>query len=176
MDLDGLLDRIKKYMDNPDLSIVIKAYEYAKKAHQGQNRHSGEPFVNHPLGVAHILAELELDIVSIAGALLHDVVEDTTVSSEDIKKEFGEEIALLVDGVTKLTRLTFKTREERQAESLRKMFIAMAEDIRVILIKLADRLHNMRTLSYMTEEKRIAKARETLEIYAPLAHRWVFPD
>ncbi len=171
MDLDGLLDRIKKYMDNPDLSIVIKAYEYAKKAHQGQNRHSGEPFVNHPLGVAHILAELELDIVSIAGALLHDVVEDTTVSSEDIKKEFGEEIALLVDGVTKLTRLTFKTREERQAESLRKMFIAMAEDIRVILIKLADRLHNMRTLSYMTEEKRIAKARETLEIYAPLAHR-----
>jgi len=171
MELDGLLTQIKKYMDDPDLAIVIKAYEYAKKAHQGQNRHSGEPFVNHPLGVAYILAELELDIVSIAGALLHDVVEDTIVSSEDIKKEFGDEIALLVDGVTKLTRLKFKTREERQAESLRKMFIAMAEDIRVILIKLADRLHNMRTLSYMTKEKRIVKATETLEIYAPLAHR-----
>lgn len=171
MDLGELLTQITRYMDEPDLTIVEKAYNYAEKAHQGQYRFSGEPFIEHPLGVALILAELELDIISVSGALLHDVVEDTEISSEDIKNEFGEEVALLVDGVTKLTRLKFKTKEERQAESLRKMFIAMAEDIRVILIKLADRLHNMRTLRYLGKEKRIAKAKETLEIYAPLAHR-----
>ncbi|MEJ6952052.1 RelA/SpoT family protein [Natronospora cellulosivora (SeqCode)] len=171
MDLGQLKKQINIYMDKPELSIIEKAFTYAEKAHRGQYRISGEPFVEHPLGVALILAELELDIISIVGALLHDVVEDTKVSSKDIAKEFSEEVALLVDGVTKLTRLKFKTKEEQQAESLRKMFIAMAEDIRVILIKLADRLHNMRTLSYMSIEKQIEKAKETLEIYAPLAHR-----
>ncbi|HHU91960.1 MAG TPA: bifunctional (p)ppGpp synthetase/guanosine-3',5'-bis(diphosphate) 3'-pyrophosphohydrolase [Halanaerobiaceae bacterium] len=169
--LEDLLAQIKKYMQDPDLSIIEKAYAYAEEAHRGQFRYSGEPFIEHPLGVAFILAELELDIISIAAALLHDVVEDTEVSSEAIRKEFGEEIAILVDGVTKLSRLKFQTREELQVENLRKMFIAMAEDIRVILIKLADRLHNMRTLKYLNKEKRIIKAQETLEIYAPLAHR-----
>ena len=171
MELGELKKEINLYMDDPDIAIIEKAYNYAKKAHQGQYRISGEPFVEHPLGVAFILAELELDLISITGALLHDVVEDTEISSEDIADNFSEEIALLVDGVTKLTRLKFKTKEEHQAESLRKMFIAMAEDIRVILIKLADRLHNMRTLSFMNREKQIEKAKETLEIYAPLAHR-----
>ncbi|MFW6022870.1 MAG: RelA/SpoT family protein [Halanaerobiaceae bacterium] len=171
MELDKVINQIKKYIDDPDISFIKRAYKYADEAHDGQMRVSGEPFVEHPLGVAFILAELELDIVSIVGALLHDVVEDTEITSEDIAREFSDEVALLVDGVTKLTRLKFKTKEEQQAESLRKMFIAMAEDIRVILIKLADRLHNMRTLRFLSEEKQKEKATETLEIYAPLAHR-----
>src|SRR5690554_1156903 len=171
MKLEDLLNEIKSYVEKPDIELIRQAYRFASNAHKGQKRVSGEAFMEHPLGVAYILAELELDIVSIAAALLHDVVEDTDVESDIIKKEFGDEIARLVDGVTKLTRLKFKSKEERQAESLRKMFLAMAEDIRVILIKLADRLHNMRTLEYLQEEKRQEKARETLEIYAPLAHR-----
>ncbi|MCG8515052.1 MAG: bifunctional (p)ppGpp synthetase/guanosine-3',5'-bis(diphosphate) 3'-pyrophosphohydrolase [Halanaerobiales bacterium] len=171
MGIKDLFKKIKSYMEDPDLGLVKKAYRFAQTAHQEQKRESGQPFIEHPLGVAYILAELELDLISITSALLHDVVEDTTVSSEDLKIEFGQEIAALVDGVTKLTRLKFKSKEEHQAESLRKMFIAMAEDIRVILIKLADRLHNMRTLGYMKKEKKIEKSRETLEIYAPLAHR-----
>lgn len=171
MKLGDLLTRINSYMEDPDLALVKKAYNFAKEAHKGQYRVSGEPYLEHPLGVAYILAELELDIISITSALLHDVVEDTSVSSDDINREFGSEIALLVDGVTKLTRLQFKSKEEHQAESLRKMFIAMAEDIRVILIKLADRLHNMRTLGYLNKAKQKEKAQETLEIYAPLAHR-----
>ncbi|MDI3547678.1 MAG: diphosphokinase / guanosine-3,5-bis(diphosphate) 3-diphosphatase [Halanaerobiales bacterium] len=171
MKLGDLLTRINSYMEDPDLALVKKAYNFAKEAHKGQYRVSGEPYIEHPLGVAYILAELELDIISITSALLHDVVEDTSVSSDDINREFGSEIALLVDGVTKLTRLQFKSKEEHQAESLRKMFIAMAEDIRVILIKLADRLHNMRTLGYLNKAKQKEKAQETLEIYAPLAHR-----
>jgi GTP diphosphokinase / guanosine-3',5'-bis(diphosphate) 3'-diphosphatase len=171
MKLEDLLIRIQSYMEEADLSIVKKAYFFAKKAHQRQYRVSGEPFIAHPLGVAYILAELELDIISITAALLHDVVEDTSVTSEEIEEEFGTEIARLVDGVTKLTRIQFKSREEHQAESLRKMFIAMAEDIRVILIKLADRLHNVRTLGILSRSKQIEKATETLEIYAPLAHR-----
>jgi GTP pyrophosphokinase len=171
MELDILLDKIKSYMDEPDLEMVKKAYQYAERAHQEQFRVSGEPFVEHPLGVAIILADLELDIVSIVASLLHDVVEDTGISSEEIEREFGSEVAHIVDGVTKLTRMQFKTKEDQQAESLRKMFVAMAEDIRVVLIKLADRLHNMRTLNYLKKEKRKEKSRETLEIYAPLAHR-----
>ncbi|MFW5737156.1 MAG: RelA/SpoT family protein, partial [Halanaerobium sp.] len=171
MELDILLDKIKSYMDDPDLEMVKKAYEYAERAHQEQYRVSGEPFVEHPLGVAIILADLELDIVSIVASLLHDVVEDTGISSEEIEREFGSEVAHIVDGVTKLTRMQFKTKADQQAESLRKMFVAMAEDIRVVLIKLADRLHNMRTLNYLKKEKRKEKSRETLEIYAPLAHR-----
>ncbi|RCW52911.1 bifunctional (p)ppGpp synthetase/guanosine-3',5'-bis(diphosphate) 3'-pyrophosphohydrolase [Halanaerobium sp. ST460_2HS_T2] len=171
MELDTLLDKIKSYMDDPDLDMVKKAYGYAERAHQEQYRVSGEPFVEHPLGVAIILADLELDIVSIVASLLHDVVEDTGISSDEIEREFGSEVAHIVDGVTKLTRMQFKTKEDQQAESLRKMFVAMAEDIRVVLIKLADRLHNMRTLNYLKKEKRKEKSRETLEIYAPLAHR-----
>lgn len=171
MELDILLDKIKLYMDDPDLDMVRKAFKYADEAHEEQYRVSGEPFVEHPLGVAIILADLELDIVSIVASLLHDVVEDTVVSSEEIEKEFGEEVAHIVDGVTKLTRMQFKTKADQQAESLRKMFVAMAEDIRVVLIKLADRLHNMRTLNYLKKEKRKEKSKETLEIYAPLAHR-----
>src|SRR6056297_944441 len=171
MELDILLDKIKLYMDNPDLAMVEKAYKYADDAHDEQYRVSGEPFVDHPLGVAIILADLELDLVSIVASMLHDVVEDTEITSDDIADEFGDEVAHLVDGVTKLTRMEFKTKEDQQAESLRKMFVAMAEDIRVVLIKLADRLHNMRTLNYLKKEKRKEKSRETLEIYAPLAHR-----
>ncbi len=171
MELEDLLNEINTRMEDPNLDIVKKAYNYAREAHVGQNRVSGEPFIKHPLGVAFILTKLGLDIISISAALLHDVVEDTGITSEDITNEFGEEIALLVDGVTKLTRLKFKSKEEHQAESLRKMFLAMAQDIRVVLIKLADRLHNMRTLNFLDKEKQIEKARETVEIYAPLAHR-----
>jgi len=171
MELDILLDKIKLYMDDPDLDMVKKAYKYADDAHDEQYRVSGEPFVEHPLGVAIILADLELDIVSIVSSLLHDVVEDTGISSEEIEREFGAEVAHIVDGVTKLTRMQFKTKADQQAESLRKMFVAMAEDIRVVLIKLADRLHNMRTLNYLKKEKRKEKSKETIEIYAPLAHR-----
>src|SRR6056297_3141357 len=171
MEIEVLLKKIRSDMDDPDLDIVKKAYKVASEAHEGQFRVSGEPYIEHPINVGYILAELGLDIISISGALLHDVVEDTEVTSEEIASEFGEEIALLVDGVTKLTRIKFKSREEHQAESLRKMFLAMAKDIRVVLIKLADRLHNMRTLEYLNREKQVFKSEETIEIYAPLAHR-----
>ncbi len=169
--LENLIAEIKSYTDDPNLELVYKAYEYAKKAHQEQKRISGEPYIVHPLAAARIMAELELDVISIAASILHDVVEDTEISKEEITEEFGEEIALLVSGVTKLSRIDFKSREEQQAETLRKMFLAMAEDIRVILIKLSDRIHNMRTLEYLPEKKKKIKAKETLEIYAPLAHR-----
>ncbi len=171
MELSDLEKIIKENIENADLKIIRKAFYFAKKAHQGQKRFSGEDFIKHPLGTAVILTELGLDIVSITAALLHDVVEDTGVSIKEIEEEFGKEIAILVDGVTKLTRINFKSREDYQAESLRKMFLAMADDIRVVLIKLSDRLHNMRTLSYVGKEKQKQKARETIEIYAPLAHR-----
>ncbi|WP_204988840.1 RelA/SpoT family protein [Sporohalobacter salinus] len=171
MALDDLLEKIKSYTNDPDLELITKAYEFARDAHEGQYRVSGEAFVEHPLGVALIMAELELDIISITGALLHDVVEDTEVSFAQLRNEFGEEITLLVNGVTKLSKIAFKSREEQQAESLRKMFLAMAKDIRVILIKLSDRLHNMRTLEYLSQDKQERIAQETLEIYAPLAHR-----
>lgn len=171
MDLGTLITSIKKYMERPNIALIRKAYYFSRQAHKGQRRQSGEDYIEHPLAVALILSELGLDIISIAAALLHDVIEDTEVTIEDIEETFGYEIALLVEGVTKLTRISFKSREERQAENLRKMFLAMAKDIRVILIKLADRLHNMRTLEYLSSEKREEKAMETLEIYAPLAHR-----
>ena len=169
--LENLVAEIKSYTENPNLDLVYKAYDYAKKAHQEQKRISGEPYIVHPLAAARIMAELELDVISIAASILHDVVEDTEITKEDIAEEFGDEIALLVNGVTKLSRIDFKSREEQQAETLRKMFLAMAEDIRVILIKLSDRIHNMRTLEYLPEKKKKIKAKETLEIYAPLAHR-----
>ena len=171
MALDQLLNQIESYTEDPNLELVKDAYYFGKKVHQGQYRISGEPFISHPVQVAKILAELELDVVSIAAALLHDTVEDTEVDTEEIESKFGSEIRLLVNGMTKLNKIDFKSREERQAASLRKMFLAMAKDIRVVLIKLADRLHNMRTLKYLPEKKQKRKAKETMEIYAPLAHR-----
>lgn len=169
---DDLVNEIKKYHPSTDLSDIEKAYRIAKKAHEGQLRKSGEPYIIHPLCVAIILAELELDKETIIAGLLHDVVEDTVMTSEDVTSEFGAEVALLVDGVTKLTQLNYQhDKIEVQAENLRKMFLAMAKDIRVILIKLADRLHNMRTMQYQSPAKQIEKSRETMEIYAPIAHR-----
>ncbi|HHU70233.1 MAG TPA: bifunctional (p)ppGpp synthetase/guanosine-3',5'-bis(diphosphate) 3'-pyrophosphohydrolase [Thermoanaerobacterales bacterium] len=171
MSLGVLSRKIQQYSPKSDIEIVQRAYNFARKAHSGQHRISGELFIFHPLEVAKILAELELDIITICAGLLHDVVEDTNYTIKDIEDNFGQEVALLVDGVTKLSKLEYKSKEEQQAENLRKMFLAMAKDIRVILIKLADRLHNMRTLKYLPSEKRTEKARETLEIFAPLAHR-----
>lgn len=166
-----LIKRIKEYYPQCDFEIIDKAYNFSKKAHTGQLRDSGEPYIIHPLEVAIVLADLELDSTSIIAGLLHDIVEDTEITNEQIQEEFGEEVTLLVDGVTKLSKIPYSTKEEQQVENLRKMFLSMAKDIRVILIKLADRVHNMRTLKYLTEEKQAEKARETLQIYAPLAHR-----
>ena len=167
-----LIDSVKKYHPSTDISMIEKAYHIADEAHKGQLRKSGEPYIIHPLCVAIILADLELDKESIVAGLLQDVVEDTVMTPEEIKQEFGEEVEVIVDGVTKLTQLSYKVdKVEEQAENLRKMFLAMAKDIRVILVKLADRLHNMRTLKYMKPEKQKEKARETMEIYAPIAHR-----
>lgn len=169
---NDLIEKVKMYHPSSDLSDIERAYKVAKKAHEGQFRKSGEPYIIHPLCVAIILAELELDKESIIAGLLHDVVEDTVMTSEDVAKEFGDEVALLVDGVTKLTQLNYQhDKIEVQAENLRKMFLAMAKDIRVILIKLADRLHNMRTMQYQSPAKQVEKSRETMDIYAPIAHR-----
>ena len=167
-----LIDSVKKYHPSGDISMIEKAYKIAYDAHKDQRRKSGEPYIIHPLCVGIILADLELDKETIVAGLLHDVVEDTVMTSEELKEEFGEEVELLVDGVTKLGQLSYSAdKVEVQAENLRKMFLAMAKDIRVILIKLADRLHNMRTLKYMKPEKQKEKARETMDIYAPIAHR-----
>ncbi len=169
--LDHILSKIKSQNPNSDLGPVKKAFELAKAKHEGQFRVSGEPFIMHPLAVANILADMGLDTSSITAALLHDVVEDTDVTEDEIAREFGESVALLVSGVTKLGKIPYTSNEEQQIENLRKMFLAMAKDVRVIVIKLADRLHNLRTLGSMPEEKQRSKARETLEVFAPLAHR-----
>ena len=167
-----LVEKVKLYHPSDDFSMIEKAYRIADKAHEGQKRKSGEPYIIHPLCVAIILAELEMDKETIAAGLLHDVVEDTAMTKEEIAHEFSDEVALLVDGVTKLTQLSLtQDKLEIQAENLRKMFMAMAKDIRVIIIKLADRMHNLRTLQYQSPAKQQEKARETMEIYAPLAHR-----
>lgn len=171
MTIEELLSTLREVNPAGDPGLVIQAYNYAEVAHKGQMRNSGEEYIQHPLEVALILANLELDFITIAAALLHDVVEDTLVTLAEIEKTFGNEVAQLVDGVTKLSRIEYKSKEEQQAENLRKMFLAMAKDIRVILIKLADRLHNMRTLKYQSPHKQIECAKETLEIFAPLANR-----
>lgn len=166
-----LIDKMNTYHPTKEFDMIEKAYRLAVEAHKDQKRKSGEPYIIHPLKVAYILAELELDRETITAGILHDTIEDTPYTYDDITRLFSEEVANLVDGVTKLGKLSYSTKEEMQAENYRKMFMAMAKDIRVILIKLADRLHNMRTLNYMTEAKQREKAQETLDIYAPLAHR-----
>src|SRR6202522_1942622 len=166
-----LMKRIQENRPHDDLSIVKKAYDYSLKHHDGQTRASGEPYLVHPLEVALVLADMKMDPVPIAAGLLHDSVEDTSVTIVDIRKEFGEQVAHIVEGVTKISKIDFATREEAQAENLRKMMLAMVDDIRVVLIKLADRLHNMRTLEHLQPERQHKIAQETLEIYAPIAHR-----
>ena len=166
-----LIKLVRENMTENDVSLVEKAYFIAKKAHEGQFRFSGEPYIIHPVSVAIILYNLGMDGESMAAALLHDVVEDTDMTKENIQEEFGEDVANLVEGVTKLGKVPIFTKEEQQAENVRKMLMAMSQDIRVIIIKLADRIHNMRTLSFMRPDKRREKAQETLEIYAPIAHR-----
>lgn len=169
--IEDLIKIIEKYMTEDEVAFVMKAYEYAKLMHKDQKRKSGEPYIIHPVNVAIILADLDMDVETIVSALLHDVVEDTPATYDDIKEMFSEDVAKIVDGVTKLNKLNYKSSEAFQAENLRKMILAMNNDIRVIIVKLADRLHNLRTLEYMNEEKRKQKAQETIEIYAPLAGR-----
>lgn len=169
--IEDLLERISAYYPNADLDFIRRAYEVSEKAHQGQIRRSGEAYIFHPLSVAGILTELKLDLPTIATGLLHDTVEDTSVTLKDIETQFGKNVALLVDGVTKISQMSFKNTHAKQAENIRKMIVAMGKDIRVILVKLADRLHNMRTLNHMPYHKQAVIAEETLEIYAPLAHR-----
>jgi guanosine-3',5'-bis(diphosphate) 3'-pyrophosphohydrolase len=168
---EELVAEVAAYNPGLDRDLLERAFVFASEKHEGQQRRSGEDFILHPLGVARILAELGRDDVTLAAALVHDVVEDTEVTIEEVRAEFGEDVANLVEGVTKLTRIQFQSREQAQAENYRKMVMAMAEDYRVILIKLADRLHNMRTIEYLGKQKQLQKARETLEVYAPLAHR-----
>jgi GTP diphosphokinase / guanosine-3',5'-bis(diphosphate) 3'-diphosphatase len=169
--VDELIGEVEAYKPDVDRELIGRAFEFAARAHAGQARASGQEFIYHPWGVAKILASLQLDEPTLAASLLHDVVEDTEVTLDDVRAEFGDEIATLVEGVTKLTRVQFQSREHAEAENYRKLIVAMAEDVRVILIKLADRLHNLRTIEYLGKQKQVQKARETLEVYAPLAHR-----
>ena len=159
------------YMDADEEAMLKRAFEFAAQAHAGQCRKSGEPFIIHPIEVGIILADLRMDAETIAAALLHDTVEDTKVTAEEVEKTFNAQVRALVEGVTKITRIEVESLTDEQAATIRKMFVAMSKDIRVIVIKLADRLHNMRTLAALREDRRIFKARETLEIYAPIAHR-----
>jgi GTP pyrophosphokinase len=165
------MEEIPKYQPGADLDLLTRAYRFSEASHRGQQRASGEPYLSHPLEVAHLLVDFKMDITTVTAGLLHDVLEDTSASKADLEREFGDEIAELVDGVTKLGKLAFSSREERQAENFRKMLVAMARDLRVLMIKLADRLHNMRTLDYLPLDKARKIAQETLDIYAPLAHR-----
>src|SRR6187399_2762806 len=168
---EDLREKVRAYNPDADLELLRKAYVFSAYEHKGQVRHSGEPYMVHPLEVADFLADLKLDVVAVASGLLHDVVEDTLTTIERITELFGPEVAHVVEGVTKISTIPFSSSEERQAENFRKMLLAMVDDIRVILVKLADRLHNMRTLHHLPEERRIKIAQETLDIYAPIANR-----
>ena len=169
--LDELVRRVQAYNPQADTALIRRAYDYSARMHVEQKRKSGEPYVIHPLNVALIIAQLRMDLPSVVTGLLHDVIEDTGASLNEVQGLFGEEVARLVDGMTKVSKITFSSREEKQAENFRKMIIAMAHDIRVVLIKLADRLHNMRTLDHLSPDRQEEISRETLEIYAPIAHR-----
>jgi GTP diphosphokinase / guanosine-3',5'-bis(diphosphate) 3'-diphosphatase len=169
--LETLIEEIPKYQPGADLDVLARAYQFSAASHQGQQRASGEPYLSHPLEVANLLVAFKMDVTTVTAGLLHDVLEDTTATKADLEREFGGEIAELVDGVTKIGKLAFSSREERQAENFRKMLVAMARDLRVLMIKLADRLHNMRTLDYLPPDRSRKIAQETLDIYAPLAHR-----
>ena len=171
MTIEDLIKKQKENNPNSNSELIKAAYDYAREHHKGQMRLSGEPYLIHPLEVAYILAELELDDATICSALLHDIIEDTEITEEQLEERFGKEIADIVDGVTKLNKIQHFTIEEQQVENYRKMFLAMGKDLRVILIKLADRLHNMRTLNYLKRDRQIANAKETMELYAPLANR-----
>ena len=168
---DSMIDAVTRYMPGANLELIDKAVKYADEKHKFQKRKDGSPYIIHPLAVAEIVAEMGLDTDAILGALLHDCIEDTDASHDDIARLFSPTVAELVEGVTKLTRVEFTTHEQEQMENLRKMFMAMSKDIRVVLIKIADRLHNMRTMQYQTPAKQYSKSRETMDIYAPLAHR-----
>src|SRR5512140_2451357 len=168
---EDILDKVESYKPDFDEELLQKAYIFSAREHRGQVRSSGEPYLVHPLNVAYILAEMRLDETSIAVGLLHDVLEDTLTTKETLQELFGDDIAELVDGVTKISRYAYVSKEEQQAETFRKMLLAMVSDLRVVLVKLADRLHNMRTLQYLPEERRLAIAKETIEIYAPIANR-----
>src|SRR6187401_3801727 len=168
---EDLLEKVRAYNPDADLEMLRKVYVFSAYEHKGQVRHSGEPYMVHPLEVADFLADLRLDAVTIAAGLLHDVVEDTLTTIERIRELFGPEVAHVVEGVTKISAIRFSSSEERQAENFRKMLLAMVDDIRVILVKLADRLHNMRTLNHLPEERRLSVAQETRDIYAPIANR-----
>ena len=168
---DSMRATIIKCLPGADLELIDRAVDFAQNKHQYQKRKDGSPYIIHPLAVAQVVAEMGLDCDAILGALLHDCIEDTDTSYEEIEKLFGQPVAQLVEGVTKLTRANFSSSEQAQMENLRKMFMAMSKDIRVVLIKIADRLHNMRTMQYQTPKKQVQKCRETMDIYAPLAHR-----
>src|SRR5512133_3168074 len=169
--LEDLLEKVRAYSPDADVELLRRAYVFSAFEHRGQVRHSGEPYLVHPLEVADQLADMKLDVVAIAAGLLHDIVEDTHTPIERIAELFGKDVAHVVEGVTKIGAITFSSSEERQAENFRKMLLAMVDDIRVILVKLADRLHNMRTLSFLSEERRFRISQETLDIYAPIANR-----
>ena len=169
--VDQILEKVSKNHPGDDIAVVRRAYIFSAKEHKGQVRASGEPYMTHPLEVANILAEMRMDAVTVSVGLLHDVVEDTLTTMEHLEEMFGPEIAHIVDSLTKISQIYFTSTEEKQAENFRKMLLAMSDDIRVIIVKLADRLHNMRTLRHLKASRREAIARETLEIYSPLAHR-----
>jgi len=168
---EGLLKQVQANRPTDDVTLIRKAWEFCVQHHEGQMRASGEPYIVHPLEVSEVLAEMKLDSTAIAAGLLHDAVEDTPATSEEIEAGFGDQVAHIVEGVTKIDKIQFANREDRQAENVRKMLLAMVSDVRVVLIKLADRLHNMRTLEHLQADRQEAIARETMDIYAPLAHR-----
>ncbi|MCP9472322.1 MAG: bifunctional (p)ppGpp synthetase/guanosine-3',5'-bis(diphosphate) 3'-pyrophosphohydrolase [Nitrospira sp.] len=170
-DIDQVIARVRNYQPEANLDLILKAYEFSAKAHEGQRRRSGEPYVKHPVAVAGILSLLKTDVTTVVAGLLHDTLEDTVATAQELERAFGKDVVRLVDGVTKIGKITFRSSEEKQAENFRKMVLSMADDIRVVIIKLADRLHNMRTLEHLSEKKRLEIAEETLEIYAPLANR-----